>query len=113
MTPEESRGTGSGALSCVFAGESEVPAPMRRMVGSTGFMLRSGVLRLLDDDTDVWRNVGPSFSSSPALDASDSASEISALVRARVRSVGPRFEGFLGSQKVPSLISGSDRVAPF
>ena len=58
MTLEESRRTGSGALSCVFAGESEGPAPRRRTVGSIGFMLRPSVLRLLDDDTDVWRYVG-------------------------------------------------------
>ena len=83
------------------------------MVGSTGFTLRSSVLRLLDSDSDVWRNMGPSFSSSSALEASDSASGISALVRARVRSTRPRFEGLLGSQKAQSLISGSDRVALF
>ena len=82
------------------------------MVGSTGFMLRSSVLRLLDDDTYVWRNVGPYSSSSSALEAPDSASKISALVRARVRLAGPRYDGLLGSQKALSLISGSDRVAP-
>ena len=79
----------------------------------TGFTLPSSVLRLLDGGTDVWRNVGTSFSSSPVLEVSDSASEISVLAHARVRSAGLRSEGLLGSQKVPSFISGSDRVALF
>ena len=83
------------------------------MVSSTGVTLHSSVLWLLDGVSDVWRNVGPSFSSSSALEVSDSAWGISKLVRARVRSVGPKIEGLLGSQKVPSLISGSGRVALF
>ena len=96
---EESRREGPGASSCAFAGESKGPVTGRRIDGFTDVTLRSSVLRLLDCDSDVWRNVGSSFSSSSSLEASDSASEISALVRARVWSAGPKSEGLLGSQK--------------
>ena len=65
------------------------------MVGSAGVTLRSSVLRLLDGDSDVWRNMGSSLSSSSELEASDSESGISARLCARVRSVVPRPEGLL------------------
>jgi hypothetical protein len=68
------------------------------------------VLRSLIRGSDEWMGMS-SGSSSSSLESSDSALEASAFVRARVRSAGPWLDGLLGSQRVPSSVSGSTRVA--